>query len=198
MRIFYQINMFRPLKCILNLGEDHLMIGFQSGDFNFYRVTSTKEKLKICQIETDKTKDHYDEITAFDFNEKLKLLISSCIGGLLKIWHMPSKTLMSEIKFPDKIDSACFMRKNEIMSDILIGHEKRVSLIKFETYCSKEYLEYLNGQNHDLKMQEISNKIFHDLYDIKADSSFQQPVIQLPNDDERTSMMFSPLTLKAE
>jgi len=108
-------------------------MGFESGDFSFYRISYQNEKVKIFSLDTDKTKDHYDLLTAIDYHRGLNLLISSCTGGLVKIWHAPSKTLIREIKFPDKVDSVCFMNNahSSTIGDILIAHEKRISQIKF-------------------------------------------------------------------
>jgi hypothetical protein len=39
--------------------------------------------------------------------------------------------MIREITFPDKVDSVCFMNEN---GDIMVAHDKRISVIKFQTY----------------------------------------------------------------
>jgi hypothetical protein len=63
--------------------------------------------------------------------------VSSCEGGLVKIWttnnikSLGDKQMIREITFPDKVDSVCFMNEN---GDIMVAHDKRISVIKFQTY----------------------------------------------------------------
>jgi hypothetical protein len=72
-----------------------------------------------------------------DFHRKLNLIVSSCEGGLVKIWttnnikSLGDKQMIREITFPDKVDSVCFMNEN---GDIMVAHDKRISVIKFQTY----------------------------------------------------------------
>jgi hypothetical protein len=41
------------------------------------------------------------------------------------------KQLIREINFPNKVDTVCFMNEN---GDILVGHDRRLSVVKFQAY----------------------------------------------------------------
>lgn len=74
---------------------------------------------KLYIIKDDKLRDHSNDLTGIDFNRKLGIIVSSCKGGVIKIWTY-FKTFISEIQFPNKVDSVCFLNEN---GDILIAHD---------------------------------------------------------------------------
>lgn len=41
------------------------------------------------------------------------------------------KQLIREINFPNKVDSVCFLNEE---GDLVVGHEQRLSVIRFKTY----------------------------------------------------------------
>lgn len=53
----------------------------------------------------------------------------------MRIWTSEKKFLR-EINFPNPVDSVCFLKKR---GDILVAHEKRVSVIKLTTYWTKTF-----------------------------------------------------------
>ncbi len=92
---------------------------------------------KIHLIETDKTREHEDYLTAIDYHRNLNLIVTSCAAGQVKLWStnnmrgLGDKCLIREINFPNRVDSVCFLNE---AGDLLVGHEKRLSVIKFRTY----------------------------------------------------------------
>ena len=58
-------------------------------------------------IESEKQKEHESYLTGIDYNKKLGLIVSSCQGGIIRIWNL-NKKFLREITFPHRIDSVCF------------------------------------------------------------------------------------------
>jgi len=88
-------------------------------------------------VETDKSREHEHPLTALDFHKNLNLIVTSCVKGQVKIWstnnvrNLGDKQLIREINFPNKVDSVLFLNEE---GDILVGHDRRLSIIKFCTY----------------------------------------------------------------
>lgn len=99
-------------------------------------------------------------------------MVSSCQGGTIKIWSK-DKVFLREINFPNKVDSVSFFNSN---GDILVSHDQRVSIIKFDKYKTKsfqsfkyfntqfrmikvtdEYLEELKAKENDVKNKKKQN-----------------------------------------
>ena len=93
------------------------------------------DDLKFNLIETEKSKEHDQPLTSIDFNRKKNLIVSSCTGGIIKLWTS-TKRFIREINFPSKIDSVCF---HNAEGDLLISHDKRISLMSFNTYWPVDY-----------------------------------------------------------
>ena len=116
------------------------MFAYESGEFDLFEIEKYGPEFcdkRVSLIETDKTKEHEQNITALDFHRTLNLFVSSCEGGLVKIWttnnikNLGDKQMVREITFPNKVDSVCFMNEH---GDIMVAHDKRISVIKFQTY----------------------------------------------------------------
>ena len=113
------------------------MFGYESGEFDLFEVDKFGPEFldkRVSLIETDKSKEHESNLTALDFHRNLNIFVSSCEGGMVKIWTtnnnkgLGDKQLIREITFPNKVDSVCFMNKE---GDILVAHDTRISVIKF-------------------------------------------------------------------
>ncbi len=113
---------------------DRFVISYDTGDWDLFEVGGDKQ---ICLIETDKAKEHEATLTALDFHRNLNLVATSCSGGQVKVWStgnvrgLGDKQLLREINFPNRVDSVCFIND---WGDILVGHDRRLSIIKFITY----------------------------------------------------------------
>ena len=105
---------------------DRIWMGFDSGDQELFEYDGSNFML----LETEKSKEHEAPLTGIDYNRKLGLVVSSCKEGMIRIWTL-NKKFMREIFFPHGIDSVCF-HNNE--GDILVSHEKRISLIQYQRY----------------------------------------------------------------
>ncbi len=146
----YQVKLQRPVKhlqyihssdeVIGKVSGDRFMFAYESGEYDLFEVEKYGPEFcdkRISLIETDKTKEHEQNITALDFHRNLNLIVSSCEGGLVKIWttnnvkNLGDKQMIREITFPNKVDSVCFMNEH---GDIMVAHDKRISVIKFQTY----------------------------------------------------------------
>jgi hypothetical protein len=63
--------------------------------------------------------------------------VTSCQAGQVKIWSTNNvkgfgdKQLIREINFPNKVEAVSFLNEN---GDLLVGHDRRLSVIKFQTY----------------------------------------------------------------
>ena len=65
------------------------MFAYESGEYDLFDVEKYGTEFcdkRVSLIETDKTKEHEQNITALDFHRVLNLIVSSCEGGLVKIW----------------------------------------------------------------------------------------------------------------
>lgn len=83
------------------MNDQHFVLGFEIGDFDIYQVSQSESgRLKIVQFEHDRSKDHYEKLSAIDYHPGLNLLLSTCLDGLVKVWLMPHKKLLREIRFP--------------------------------------------------------------------------------------------------
>jgi WD40 repeat protein len=106
----------------LNLG-DLLLFGFASGDSWLFRYDAGAEAL-MCIYE-EKHHEHEEELKTLDCIPESGLFISGGQDGLVKIWNS-AKELVREIKFPEPIESACFMSPD---GEILVGHGGKISTI---------------------------------------------------------------------
>jgi len=88
-------------------------------------------------VETDKSREHEAPLTAIDFHKNLNLCVTACQGGQVKIWAtnnlkgLGDKQLIREINFPNKVEAVSFLNE---FGDIVVGHDRRLSVIKFQTY----------------------------------------------------------------
>jgi len=95
----YQVKLQRPVRhlqyipamddIIGKVSGDRFMFGYESGEFDLFEVetfgTEFSDK-RVSLIETDKSKEHESNLTALDFHRNLNIMISSCEGGMVKIW----------------------------------------------------------------------------------------------------------------
>lgn len=119
---------------------DRFIFSYESGEWDIFEVEQFGQHAldkKVHLVETDKSKEHEESLTSIDFHKNLNLVATSCEGGQIKIWSTNNvrgygdKQLIREINFPSKVDSVCFLNEQ---GDILVGHERRLSVIKFQTY----------------------------------------------------------------
>lgn len=115
---------------------DRIWLGFDSGDQEAFEYDDKTQTLSL--LESEKSKEHEAPLTGLDYNRKLGLLVSSCEGGSIRVWSSDKKFLR-EIAFPHKVDSVCFFNAS---GDILVSHEKRVSVIAYERYRTESF-EYV-------------------------------------------------------
>ena len=113
---------------------ERFIFGFENGEFDLFELKPTPHDpempLKVFHIETEKTKEHENQLTSMDYHKKLHLIVTSCASGIIKLWSS-YKHLLKEIQFKNKIDAVTFLNEQ---GDLLIAHDKRVSVIKYENY----------------------------------------------------------------
>ena len=111
-------------------------------------------------------------MTAIDFHKNLNLMVTACSAGSVKIWStnnvkgLGDKQLIREINFPNKVEAVCFLNEH---GDLLVGHDRRISMIKFATYWpfrdergkldAKVAIEE-RGEDDKVKRTEISDGLF--------------------------------------
>ena len=88
----------------------------------------------------------------------MDLLVSSCEGGSIRVWSLDKKFLR-EIAFPHRVDSVCFFNAS---GDILVSHEKRVSLIAFDRYKTESF-DYVAQNLDQSRRLPASDELFEDL-----------------------------------
>ena len=106
--------------------SDRIWLGFDSGDQELFEYDGEN----LILLESEKSKEHEAPLTGLDYNRRSGLMVSSCEDGNIRIWTL-NKKFMREIMFPHKIDSVCFYNAE---GDILVSHEKRISLILYQRY----------------------------------------------------------------
>ena len=84
-------------------------------------------------------------------------MVSSCEGGSIRIWNTDKKFLR-EIALPHKADSVCFLNAQ---GDILVSHEKRVSLINFARYKTDTF-DYVAERNDTARLVPVSDELFEE------------------------------------
>ena len=97
-------------------------------------------------------------MTGMDYNRKLDLVVSSCGGGSVRIWNTDKKFLR-EIALPHRADSVCFFNAQ---GDILISHEKRVSIIQASKYRTSTF-DYITERNEQAKLVPVSDELFDEM-----------------------------------
>jgi WD40 repeat protein len=148
----YQIKLFRPVRHLsympakrdsvidANISGDRFMFSYDSGEFDIFEVETYGPQVhekRVHLVETDKSREHEASLTAIDFHKNLNFMVTACQGGQVKIWStnnvkgLGDKQLIREINFPNKVDTVCFMNEH---GDILVGHDRRLSVIKFQAY----------------------------------------------------------------
>ena len=65
---------------------------------------------KLYILETEKVREHDCEITGYDYNAKLNLLVTADERGTIRIWNYDKK-LLREINFPTRIDNIVFLNQ---------------------------------------------------------------------------------------
>ena len=123
-----------------NISGDSFMFSYDSGEFDIFEVETYGQQVhekRVHLVETDKSREHEASLTAIDFHKNLNFMVTACQGGQVKIWStnnvkgLGDKQLIREINFPNKVDTVCFMNEH---GDILVGHDRRLSVIKFQAY----------------------------------------------------------------
>lgn len=109
-------------------------------------------------IEAEKQKEHEAVLTGHDYNRHLGLFVTSCAGGYVRIWNQ-DKLFLREISFPHRVDSVCFFNSE---GDILVSHEKRVSMIDYERYTTKSF-DYVAENQGKINIQLCSEELFEEL-----------------------------------
>lgn len=115
---------------------ERFLVIFASGESELFEFDSSDDSL--FWIESEKAREHDSQLNGFDYNPKLKLIVTGDNTGVIRIWNSDKKFLR-EIVFPTPIDSVCFLNER---GDLLVSHAKRVSYIKFTTYWSKVFDYY--------------------------------------------------------
>ena len=86
------------------------------------------------------------------------LTITSDESGVVRIWDQDKKFLR-EISFPHKVDSVCFYNAD---GDILVSHEKRVSLINYQRYKTSSF-DYVIESREPVKLILVTDELFDHL-----------------------------------
>jgi hypothetical protein len=71
------------------------------------------------------------------------------------VWDQDKKFLR-EIGFPHRVDSVCFFNAG---GDILVSHEKRVSLIYYKRYKTQSF-EYVVESREDVRLIPVTDELF--------------------------------------
>lgn len=112
---------------------DRFLMVFKTGETELFEFNSTEDCL--FYIESGKEREHDGPLTGCDFNKFVNLLVTSDASGMIRIWNI-NKKFLREILFPHPVDSVCFLNTK---GDLLVSHEERISVIKFETYWTKSF-----------------------------------------------------------
>ena len=84
--------------------------------------------------------------------------MTSCANGTVRIWSQ-DKQFLREITFPHAVDSVCFFNS---LGDILVSHEKRVSLITYARYKTKSF-DYVQEHQGKINLHQCSDDLFEEL-----------------------------------
>ena len=118
---------------IFKTGESEL---FEWNNNTMVNVDGKMEKTEVLlYIEQEKQREHDSTLTGYDYNKFVNLLVTSDANGMLRLWTRDKK-FIREIQFPHPIDSVCFLNTR---GDLLVSHEERISVIKFDTYWTKSF-----------------------------------------------------------
>lgn len=134
--------------------QDRIWLGFESGDQEVFQFDGQD----LYQIQSEKQKEHEAPLTALDYNKNLGLTITSDESGIIRIWDQDKKFLR-EIVFPHRVDSVCFYNA---AGDILVSHEKRVSLINFKRYRTSSF-NYVEDTRQPVKLIPATDELFENL-----------------------------------
>lgn len=137
---------------------DRIWLGFDSGDQEALEYNGETEQLYL--IEAEKQKEHEAPLTGHDYNRNLGLFVTSCAGGTVRIWSQ-DKQFLREIAFPHPVDSVCFFNSS---GDILVSHEKRVSLITYERYKTRSF-DYVFENEGKVTLHLCNDELFEELKD---------------------------------
>ena len=122
------------------------------------------------------------------------MIMTSCVGGVVKLWT-PLKQLLREIQFVGGVDAVCFLNDK---GDILVGHDKRISVIKFENYWPEEkVLRKLRDKGDECVRTEIKEGLFRGSKEKKEGWKPDSGDDTLEERDYSKVKPPSPLTLKA-
>jgi hypothetical protein len=135
---------------------DRFWLGFESGDQEALEYNGETEVLYL--IEAEKQKEHEAILTGHDYNRNLGLFVTSCAGGIVRIWSQ-DKLFLREISFPHPVDSVCFFNSR---GDILVSHEKRVSRIDYERYTTGSF-DYVAENQGKVNLLPCSEELFEEL-----------------------------------
>lgn len=140
---------------------DRIWLGFESGDQEAFQFDGQM----LWMIEAEKQKEHESPLTALDYNKALGLTITSDVSGIIRIWDQDKKFLR-EISYPHKIDSVCFFNAE---GDILVSHEKRVSLMRYENFKTSSF-KYVKETREPVTLVPVDDQLF-DLLKSKDDQA---------------------------
>jgi len=93
----YQVKLFRPVKHLQYLSRDishgangdRFMFSYESGEFDIFEIENYGSEItekRVHLVDTDKSREHEQPLTAMDFHRNLNLILTACQGGMLKIW----------------------------------------------------------------------------------------------------------------
>lgn len=105
-----------PISLIDSVDLDRFLVVFKTGESEMFEFDSESEEL--WWIETEKTREHDCQLTGYDYCPQLKLIVTSDVSGVIRLWNRDKKFL-KEIIFPTPIDAACFLNYK---GDLLVSH----------------------------------------------------------------------------
>lgn len=132
---------------------ERFLIVLKSGETEIFEYDHQTNSL--FWIESEKTKEHECQLSGFDYAPKLQLIVTSDGQGNVRVWDR-NKKFLREITFPTPVDSVAFLNAQ---GDILVAHEQRVSVLKFETYWTKTF-DYFNitESKNDPKLEQLAKE----------------------------------------
>lgn len=95
---------------------ERFLLIFKSGESEIFEFDSADNSLHW--IESEKTREHDTQLTGFDYNSTLGLILTADQGGNIKVWTR-SKKFLREFTLPTRVDSVCFLNS---AGDILVSH----------------------------------------------------------------------------
>lgn len=163
---------------------DRFMLIFKTGESEIFewnnntvlKVDGVLTKTEVLlYVEQEKQREHDSPLTGYDYNKFVNLLVTSDSAGMLRLWTRDKK-FIREIQFPHPIDSVCFLNTR---GDLLVSHEERISVIKFETYWTKSFDHFgltKNGQHKSSRPDSANSQL--DAFEVPLEDAHKLLILE--------------------